>query len=748
MVHKIKMNEIIGSHNILFVCIDSLRFDAAFEEEENGGTPVLNSYGRWRKCHAPGNFTYPSHQAMFAGFLPIDCEINEMKKRETLFFSEDIGMGRKAPEGAFLFSRPTWVEELADMGYATYCIGGLSFFDKRTALGSVFPAMFQHSYWNPSFGCKVQESTKNQVDFALNNILVKSSTGSKIMMYINISALHYPNYFYADCGKKDSKESHRMALRYVDSQLGRLFDGFAQIGDTFVICCSDHGTCYGEDGIWYHGVNHPVVNTVPYKHFIIRYGADKKDIDIMTEVLQIKDNIAGDEYTETPGSTESATDSCDSVKPPVIKEPYVQYMYSYPHKTAYTGLEGVNLADWLHCLVGKENSLYFHIPFCQYKCGYCNLFSVAGAENKLSFIEDYVYTMERQAKQLAAAMPGGVSFCSMDIGGGTPLLLPGHILEQLFVIARKYFGINYGQIPVNVETSPNQTDKSKLLLLKKYGITRISIGVQSFNSLELRTLHRFHSPERALKALELIRETVFPCLNIDIIYGIPGQTKETLLKSLKKAVLFKPEEMFVYPLYVKNGTYLYQRGIKPSENTMELYKCARDFLLANGYIQQSMRRFVLTGNITADDSITLCGFGNTLSTGCGGRSYIGNLHFCSPYTTGNVVCRQQINKYIKQKDFLKVEHGFILAEDEQKRRYAVKNILFGKGILKEDYKKHFNSSPEEDFPFIKEWQEKGYACISSSFVSLTEEGIALSDYLGPEFISREVKDRMENWRSF
>lgn len=729
MVHNINMNEIAGSHNILFVCIDSLRFDVAYEEQENGGTPVLNSYGRWRKCHAPGNFTYPSHQAMFAGFLPIDCEINEMKKRETLFFSEDIGMGRKAPEGAFLFSRPTWVEELADMGYKTYCIGGLSFFDKRTALGSVLPSLFQHSYWNPSFGCKVQESAENQVDFVLENILGKASTGDKIMVYINISALHYPNYFYADCGKKDSKEAHRMALRYVDSQLGRLFGGFAELGDTFVICCSDHGTCYGEDGIWYHGINHPVVNTVPYKHFIIKGNEDRQDGSFVPE------SIPEDVGVDMDG-------------PENIKEPYVQYMYSYPHKTAYRELEGINLADWLHCLEGRENSLYFHIPFCQYKCGYCNLFSVAGAENKLSFIEDYVYTMERQAEQVSSVMPEGVSFNSLDIGGGTPLLLPCHILEQVFLIAEKYFGIKYGEAPVNVETSPNQTSKSKLALLKKNGVTRISIGVQSFNSLELKTLHRFHSPERALEALELIRETGFPCLNIDIIYGIPGQTKETLLKSLAQAVSFKPEEMFVYPLYVKSGTYLYQRGVKPSADTMGLYKCARDFLLANGYIQQSMRRFVQATGNEGKDNTALCGFGNTLSAGCGGRSYIGNLHFCSPYTTGNAGCIQQLNKYIRQKDFLKIEHGFILTEEEQKRRYAIKHILSGRGILKEDYKEHFKSRPEEDFPFIKEWQEKGYVCIGDRFISLTEEGIALSDYLGPEFISSEVRDRMADWRSF
>lgn len=267
-MNQVNMNEIVGSHHILFVCMDSLRYDVAKQEQDDGGTPVLNRYGEWRKCQAPGNFTYPSHQAMFAGFLPVDIDIKNMKKREKLFFSEDIGMGRKAPEGAFSFQGANWVEGLQKVGYDTYCIGGVSFFDKRTDLGGVLPSFFQHSYWNPSFGCKVRESAENQVDFAVRK-LGQVSPGQKVMMYLNISALHYPNYFFVDSGKKDSVEAHAAALRYVDEQLGRLFSCFAGLGKTFVICCSDHGTCYGEDGVWYHGVNHPIVNTVPYKHFFL-----------------------------------------------------------------------------------------------------------------------------------------------------------------------------------------------------------------------------------------------------------------------------------------------------------------------------------------------------------------------------------------------------------------------------------------------------------------------------------------------
>lgn len=266
------MNQIVGRNDILFLCIDCLRFDVAKEEEENGGTPVLNKYGRWRKCHAPGNFTYPSHHAMFAGFMPVDVDITEMKNREVLFFSPDIGMGRKAPFGAFIFKEPTWIQELEKQGYETYCIGGVSFFDKRTELGKVLPNYFKHSYWNPSFGCLVKESAKNQVDFAVNKI-EEVPKDKRVMMYINFSALHYPNYFYLEgkrgYNKADSVESHRKALQYVDSELQRLFHAFSKRGETFVICCGDHGTCYGEDGVWFHGVNHSLVNTVPYKHFML-----------------------------------------------------------------------------------------------------------------------------------------------------------------------------------------------------------------------------------------------------------------------------------------------------------------------------------------------------------------------------------------------------------------------------------------------------------------------------------------------
>ncbi len=266
-VPSVDMRQVVGTQDILFLCLDTLRYDAAAEEEAKGNTPVLNRYGSWEKRQAPGNFTYPSHHAMFAGFLPCAFEAKSLADREMLFFPRQIGMGRRVPEGAFGFTGSTIMEGLEKEGYDTWCIGGVAFFDKRSELGSVFPGYFQKSYWHPSFACPVKESTRNQVDFILKKIR-RADAGKHIFLYLNVDAIHYPNYFYLNGAENDNLESHRAALRYVDGELGRLLDGWKQIrGGGFGICCSDHGTCYGEDGCQFHGINHPSVNTVPYKHF-------------------------------------------------------------------------------------------------------------------------------------------------------------------------------------------------------------------------------------------------------------------------------------------------------------------------------------------------------------------------------------------------------------------------------------------------------------------------------------------------
>lgn len=423
---------------------------------------------------------------------------------------------------------------------------------------------------------------------------------------------------------------------------------------------------------------------------------------------------------------------------------YEQYMYSYPHKTAYRDLKGIYLEDYLCCLLGQENSLYFHIPFCESKCGYCNLFSVVGQEDKV--VERYLDTMKRQAEQLQKSLtdtlPGEkAEFMELVLGGGTPLYLSEKQIERVFSFAK---GLGFAGESVVVETSPRQTTLEKLCCLKEQGVTRLSMGVQSMEQSELDTLHRRHSVTEVERAMENIKSVGFSCVNLDIIYGIPEQTEKSLRNTLDKVLSYNVDELFVYPLYIKKDTWAYRQNIVQNPNAEKLYRFARQYLQEHGYTAFSMRRFVKDAAAKMEDARS-CGFENTLSVGCGGRSYLGNLHFCTPYYVLQSDCRKQLNRYMETLDFSVIPHGYLLSKEEQKRRYSVKNLFFYYGLDMTEYMEQFQTEFPEDFPMVQKWKEQGYVAEEQGRMRLTEEGFILSDYLGPAFISGEVREKMQSF---
>lgn len=424
--------------------------------------------------------------------------------------------------------------------------------------------------------------------------------------------------------------------------------------------------------------------------------------------------------------------------------PYVQYMYSYPHKTAYGPLEGTELKDYVQHLKGKGHGLYVHLPFCRTRCGYCNLFSVAGqgAEE----IKRYLDTVDRQSGQYEELLkPWETEFSELVIGGGTPLFLTPDQLERMFCILKRHFSFADDRGLV-IETAPGETDREKLEVLRRAGVTRVSMGIQSFSDDELRTLRRRHSADRAREALELLGTFGFDCLNVDFIYGIPGQTPESLKASLKEALTYGPEEIFLYPLYVKPGTGLWQSGNgRPAlypEDALLQYREAGAYLRSEGYRQDSMRRFVRSAR---PREYSECGFGTSLALGCGGRSYVGPLHFCTPYAVTGAECRKRLMQYENTADFTKITHGYVLDEEEQRRRYAIRHLLIRPGLSLFAYRDRFGTDAPADLPVLRRFEEQGFAYRENGYLTLTETGLSLSDYLGPQLISETVRGKMEEW---
>ncbi len=427
--------------------------------------------------------------------------------------------------------------------------------------------------------------------------------------------------------------------------------------------------------------------------------------------------------------------------------PYVQYMYSYPHKTAYRPLEGVSLQQYIHLLQGSGHGLYVHLPFCQAKCGYCNLFSVTGQSE--SDIDQYLEAVERQSIQYEQLL-GSVQteFSELTIGGGTPLYLSERQLEQLLTVLKAHF--QYApEREFIIETAPNQTDEKKLQILKDAGVTRVSMGIQSFHDEELAALGRQHRADQARKALHLLKNAGFACVNVDFIYGIPGQTQESLLASLKEALDYEPDEIFLYPLYVKHGVGMEQQGIVPDDDAAYAqYECASAFLKRAGFCQDSMRRFVRRRPLEKR-TFHECGFATSLALGCGGRSYLGRLHFCSPYAITRAECLERLSDYEHTVDFTEITHGILLSDEECRRRYVIRHLMILPGLSVEGYQKAFHCRAEDDFPILEEWIEKGYAAFSGDgrYLALTEIGLGLSDLLGPQLISSQVRAAMEEWEA-
>ncbi len=261
---------LIGTHDVLFVTLDTLRYDVAQDALRCGQTPNLAALlpgGRWELRHSPGNFTYAAHCAFFAGFLPTPAKPG---KYQRLFAARFPG-SETTGESTYVFDAPDIVTGLANAGYRTICVGGVGFFNKQSPLGSVLPALFAESYWSEELGVTSPCSTERQIDLACDR-LASISANQRVLLFINVSALHQPNCIFAPPAKTDSPATQAAALAYVDRYLPPLVAALRRRGPALCLVMSDHGTAYGEDGYWGHRCSHPTVWNVPYAEFILPAG--------------------------------------------------------------------------------------------------------------------------------------------------------------------------------------------------------------------------------------------------------------------------------------------------------------------------------------------------------------------------------------------------------------------------------------------------------------------------------------------
>ncbi|MEV7374384.1 STM4012 family radical SAM protein [Streptomyces sp. NPDC090301] len=431
--------------------------------------------------------------------------------------------------------------------------------------------------------------------------------------------------------------------------------------------------------------------------------------------------------------------------------PYRSYVYAYPHKTAYRPLP--DPAPSLAALWRDEPkdalSLYAHIPFCEVRCGFCNLFTRIGAPDELT--TRYLDALDRQAAAVREALGdrAPVRFATAAFGGGTPTFLTAGELERLCDIAEKRMGVDLRAVPLSVETSPATATADRLALLAERGATRLSIGVQSFVEAEARAAVRPQRRADVESALGRIRDTGVPVLNIDLIYGIDGQTEESWRSSLDAALAWRPEELYLYPLYVRPLTGLGR--ISPAadrewdEQRLRLYRYGRDHLRAHGYEQVSMRMFRRTDAAPLGPDDYACQTDGMIGLGCGARSYTSALHYSFDYAVDMREIRTIIDAYTETADFSRAEVGRWVDAGEARRRHLLQSLLQAEGMPVAGYEERFGASPFADFPAeLARFEALGWLDeeAPAGLLRLSAEGLAHSDGLGPELFSPSVRAAM------
>lgn len=244
-------------------------------------------------------------------------------------------------------------------------------------------------------------------------------------------------------------------------------------------------------------------------------------------------------------------------------------------------------------MTNDPRSAYIHVPFCRHRCGYCNFTLVAGRDD---LIEAYLDALERELSWLERPREVDTLF----FGGGTPTHLPPSQLRRLFEVAASWFPLAAGG-ELTIEANPIDLDEAKTQILAAAGITRVSLGAQSFDERKLKLLERDHDARQIEHAYGLSRRFA-NSVSLDLIFGTPGETLADWQRDLDTALSLAPDHISAYGLTFEKGTAFWSRLARgelvraDEELERQLYETAIDTLTAAGFEHYEVSNFARPGH--------------------------------------------------------------------------------------------------------------------------------------------------------
>lgn len=354
--------------------------------------------------------------------------------------------------------------------------------------------------------------------------------------------------------------------------------------------------------------------------------------------------------------------------------------------------------------------LYFHVPFCDGKCPYCDFYSLRADEERM---DRYLRRME----ELLSESGTGEPVATVYFGGGTPNLLGAERLAALLNRTSRAFSVQPGA-EITVEANPTHVDRAFFEALRKAGFNRLSIGLQSANEEELRLLGRRHSPQDAAEAVAAARAAGFQNVSLDLMLGLPGGSEERLLRSIEFAAALDVEHISSYLLKVEEGTPFAAGGIQvPEEDeAADQYLFCVEELEKRGYRQYEISNFARPGRESRHNLVYWHGE-EYLGFGPGAHSFYRGRRFYYPRSL---------------EDFLKGGRPLPDGEGGGFEEYAMLNLRLTEGLRKSACEQRFGAAGKAAFEEMGKRAGRcpaGLVKLDGERVAFTPEGFLVSNAL-------------------
>lgn len=379
--------------------------------------------------------------------------------------------------------------------------------------------------------------------------------------------------------------------------------------------------------------------------------------------------------------------------------------------------------------------VYIHIPFCVSKCGYCDFYSVPGGSRRMP---DYQSALLSHISESAEAMQS-YEIDSIYIGGGTPSCYGAKRITEILDELKRMGNVRLDS-EITLEVNPDTVKLDELKALRREGVNRLSIGVQASNNDLLKLIGRRHNFQQAVRAVHDARRAGFDNVSIDLMYGLPSQTKSDWADTLARIIELHPEHISCYGLKLEPGTRMYKEYkdsvIMPDDDEQaDMYSYAAEMLKRYGYMHYEVSNFCAPG-FESRHNMKYWSLGDYMGFGPGAHSSVGNLRY----------------SYVRDlKQYIAAVYRNTTLVDEYKNidpleravEYVMLAMRTSRGISEHDYRLRCQCDWRPIEKALKAFEGKGWAERAGERWHFTVPGFLISNQLIGILLEVQATGRLE-----